>query len=39
MNELNELIDQLSDEQLSAFITFLRSLTGETQEQHPVVLR
>lgn len=37
MNELNELITELTDEELTAFLIYLRSLTGETQEQRPVV--
>lgn len=39
MKELDELLDKLTDEQLSAFLTYLKSLTGETQEQRPVVLK
>lgn len=39
MNELNELIAELTDEELNAFILYLRSLTGEKQEPRPVVLQ
>jgi hypothetical protein len=31
VDELNELIDELTDEELTAFILYLRSLTGEKQ--------
>ena len=38
MNELNELIVELTDEEMTAFILYLRSLTEETREQRPVDL-
>lgn len=39
MNEINTLIDKLTDDELDTLIILFRLLTAETQGQHPVETR